>query len=468
MPAGENGVGDRRSFLRAGAQLAGAAVVAAPWRALLSRSAAGAPGCSDYGELVPTKDDRTGLPLLKLPRGFRYVSFGWTGDPLCDGTTTPPLHDGMAVVDAAGPRIVLIRNHEVSGNGTSFAGAEITFDPKAPGGTSTLVFNTSTGELETARPSLSGTLRNCAGGPTPWHSWLTCEETVLAPKDVTGEPPNQETMLLEREHGWIFEVPARARAKPVPLTDMGRFVHEAIAVDPRTGIVYETEDHTPAGFYRFVPNQPGELERGGRLEMLTAGGRDDLRKGVPLDRVFDVRWVPIDDPTLAHSPDSKDGGGVFAQGKALGGASFARLEGCWYGQGIIYFASTSGGDAGMGQIWAYDPRSEKLRLVFESPGADVLNHPDNVTVSPRGGLLLCEDGDGAPQRLHALTTDGRLFPFAENHIRLDAERNGISGDFRQQEWCGATFSPDGDWLFVNVQTPGISFAITGPWSSGLL
>lgn len=459
----------RRRFLRTGAQLVGAAAVGAPLAALLARAGSGSPIRFDYGELVPTGDEATGLPLLKLPSGFRYVSLGWKGDPLSDGSPTPPLHDGMAVVDADDSHVVLIRNHEVYGNGESFCGAATTYDSKSPAGTTNLVFNTRTGQLEKSWASIGGTLRNCAGGPTPWKSWLTCEETVLGPGDVI-DPSAAKKQIgrYEREHGWIFEVPSRQKAQPVPLTDMGRFVHEAIAVDPKTGIVYETEDRTPAGFYRFLPNKPGELQRGGRLEMLRVAGKDSLIKGVAVNSVFDVDWVKIDDPTLAHSPGTNDEAGVRSQGIEKGATRFARLEGCWHSQGIIYFTSTSGGNVGMGQVWAYDPRAEKLRLVFESPGAEVLNYPDNLTVSPRGGLLLCEDGDGAAQRLHGLTVDGRIFPFAENHIRLDGRPGGIEGDYRQEEWAGATFSPDGQWLFVNIQTPGITFAISGPWQEGML
>ncbi len=463
----DNTVADRRNFLRAGAQLAGTAVVAAPLQALLARAAAGATVRFDYGELMPTNDAATGLPLLKLPSGFSYLSFGWTGDPLTDGTPTPQAHDGMAVVDAIGSRIVLIRNHERTGVGNAFGEEAVTYDPYAPAGTTTLIFNSATGELEKSWASLSGTLRNCAGGPTPWKSWLSCEETVAGPENG-GRLPNQETMQYEREHGWIFEVPANRRAKPVALRDMGRFVHEAVAVDPVTKVVYETEDRSPAGFYRFLPNRPGQLERGGRLEMLKVPGRVSMIRRVPADATFDVEWVPIEDPTRAHAPGTRDEGGVFAQGKEQGASSFKRLEGCWYHGGLIYFVSTDGGDAGMGQVWSYDPKAERLRLVFESPGAEVLNYPDNLTASPRGGLLICEDGDGATQRLHGLTVDGRIFPFAENHIRLDGRRNGISGDFRDQEWAGASFSTDGKWLFVNIQSPGITFAITGPWQSGSL
>ena len=158
---------------------------------------------------------------------------------------------------------------------------------------------------------------------------------------------------------------------------------------------------------------------------------------------------------------------VWLQGRALGAARFARLEGCWYGNDKkIYVVSTNGG-IGQGQIWEYDPAAETIRLLFQSPGAAVLNAPDNICVSPRGGLVLCEDG-GGEEFLHGLTVDGEIFPFAKNDAVLDGERNGIVGDFRGSEWAGACYSPDGKWLFASIQSPGITFAITGPWSSGAL
>ena len=202
--------------------------------------------------------------------------------------------------------------------------------------------------------------------------------------------------------------------------------------------------------------------------MLAVRGRPrlDLRTGQPAGVRYGVYWVDIAEPDRAHETQAAaDGGGVFAQGYAAGAAIFARLEGAWYADGRIFVTSTDGGNARMGQVWALDIDRQELRLVFESPGAEVLNMPDNVTVSPRGGLVLCEDGTANPC-VHGLTPDGRLFRFARNAVRLAGERNGIAGDFTSGEFAGATFSPDGRWLFVNVQTPGITFAITGPWEEG--
>lgn len=446
---------NRRSFLKNAAVTATAAM---PFTALVERTIAAQDHqgglrrgqTAGYGPLFPTLDQATGLPLLLLPEGFKYVSFGWRGDLLDNGQATPGVHDGMASYAAGRGRVRLVRNHEV-GRGVPFSAAS--YGPGAGGGTTTLEFDTNRGELVSARDSLSGTIRNCAGGPTPWGTWLTCEET----NDFTSMP-----------HGYIFEVPADGLGDPMPLGDMGRFSHEAIAVDPSTGYIYETEDAgNSSGFYRFIPATAGELAGGGELSMLKARGVNQLNLGASYlnGTVFDVEWVPIaipDNPTPAAP-----GNFVWLQGRAQGAATFARLEGCWYGNDAkVYVVSTSGG-IGQGQIWEYDPGAETIRLLFQSPGASVLNAPDNITVSPRGGLVLCEDGNGV-EFMHGLTVEGEIFPFAQNNVVLDGERNGLVGDFRGSEWAGACYSADGKWLFANIQSPGLTVAITGPWQSGAL
>lgn len=453
----------RRRLLKGGVALAGVAA-ATPFTALLRNVGAQTRMAfsPDYGPLVPVADANTGLELLKLPRGFRYVSFGWRGDPLDDGSPTPPRHDGMAVVKTMGHKAALVRNHEVHGVGSPIGADRLVYDHGGPAGTTSLVFDMRDEQLERSEISLAGTSSSCAGGPTPWGSWLSCEETVADQRDG-----------FERTHGWIFEVPANGAPSVEPLTAMGRFRHEAVAIDPATGVAYETEDHRPAGFYRFLPDSPGDLSRGGRLQMLAIAGapNKDLRQGIQAGTELPVEWVDITDPTkVDSSAGSRDGRGVFSQGYARGGARFIRLEGCWFADGLVFFDSTIGGAAGEGQVWAYDPSTQTLTLVFVSPDASVLNNPDNITQSPRGGVLLCEDGGGVPgvsgERLQGLTRDGTLFPFAENNVVLNGEKNGFKGDFTREEWNGVSFSHDGRWLFANIQDPGISFAITGPWEDG--
>ena len=137
---------------------------------------------------------------------------------------------------------------------------------------------------------------------------------------------------------------------------------------------------------------------------------------------LDVQWHVIDqpDPDLAGGQPT-----VFNQGFAKGAARFARLEGAWPGHDRIYFLSTSGGDAEEGQIFEYDPVEERVRLLFESPSADILNAPDNMCVSPRGGLVLCEDGDGT-EYVHGLTLDGTIFRFIQNNVDLRQTPVGAS------------------------------------------
>ena len=446
---------ERRSFLTAGFAAAAGSLVSLASCARLASTFAGprlAPGRA-LGPLSPVRDETTGLSLLWLPAGFRYLTFGWTGDMQADDTPTPSFHDGMAAFAIGNGRARLVRNHEVRLNAAPAASRTgAIYDPACGGGNTILDFDTSTGTLISSHNTLTGTGVNCAGGPTPWGTWLTCEETMDQPGRTRATRP----------HGYVFEVPIVGRPEPEPLAAMGRFVHEAVAVDPETGIVYETEDQLTAGFYRFVPHERGLLSKGGRLEMLKIEGRQryDTRTNQRVGRNMKVEWVLIDRPDDPANPNAL---AVYNQGVVKGGATFGRLEGAWYGEGRIFFVATNGGDAKMGQVWSYDPKESEVTLLFESPAPAIARNLDNITVSPRGGLVVCEDGGAAPQRVHGMTRDGQIFPLAQNNVVLEGQKNGFKGDFRTREFAGATFSPDGRWLFVNAQTPGITFAITGDW-----
>ena len=442
----------RRSFL-SGAATAAAVVAGGVGFDALGAAPAGAspvegglarhrrPGPTADRALVPVADRATGLELLKLPPGFAYTTFGWRGDVMDDGIATPGVHDGMAAF-RQGHSVRLVRNHEQGSLSGAYASG-MTYDPMADGGTTTLEFDLRSGEFTRSYASLSGTLRNCAGGPTPWGTWLSCEETTL----VNGEV----------RHGYVFEVPTDGTASGEPLRSLGRFSHEAVAVDPSTGIVYLTEDATPSGLYRFVPDVPGDLAAGGRLQMAAIGGASTVTYADTAPHDYgEIGWVDIAQPDPGPAEPS-----TVTQGIAAGGAQFERLEGIWYHDRTIYFVSTSGGPE-RGQVFAYSPRRNRLQLVFHSPSPEVLDSPDNICVSPRSGLVLCEDGSGR-EFMHGLTQDGEIFPLAENNVVLNGER-GLFGDFSGSEWCGATFEPrQGEWLFVNIQNPGFTVAITGPF-----
>ena len=448
---------ERRSFLTTGLAAAAGSLVSLSGCARLAGTRGGprlAPRRA-LGPLAPVRDETTGLPLLMLPAGFRYLSMAWTGDRQTDGTLTPAAHDGMAAFAIGAGRTRLIRNHEVRlSAATSASRAGAVYDPACGGGTTTLDFDTATGKLISSEISLSGTSVNCAGGLTPWGTWLTCEETM----------DQAVTTRASRPHGYIFEVPIVGRAEPEPLGAMGRFVHEAIAVDPATGIVYETEDQLSSGLYRFIPKERGLLAKGGALEMLAIAGRPkyDTRTKQRVGKPLRVEWVAIDNP---DEPSKAAATAVFSQGLAKGGAIFGRLEGAWYADGRIFVVSTSGGDVKMGQVFSYDPSESEITLIFESPSAAVARNLDNIAASPGGALVVCEDGGVQPQRVHGLTRDGHIFPIVQNNIVLDGQKNAFKGDFRVREFAGTTFSPDGRWLFVNAQSPGITFAITGDWTA---
>jgi uncharacterized protein len=498
----------RRNALKGGlGMVAGAALGGAAQTVL-----AGAAGASttvrgrralDPLELRPIPDQRDGTVRLWLPEGFEYRSFHdtETGALLGDGTRVPGRHDGMGAFPGGPGHVALVRNHEINGPGTPISTTAPLYDAKGRSGTTSILVD-GQGNVVASIASLAGTQMNCAGGAMPWYSWITCEETVNGPDvfdDFTrGSLPATtyvQNSQLTKPHGYIFEVPLATAATAQPIRSAGRFAHEAVACDPHTGILYLTEDDFgfPSGFYKYVPpvhpSQNGwSIADGGALYMLAVWGepnRDMTAKNGPTE--FSTTWVRIDDP----DPTFPMAGGlpttinddaicaVARQGWAKGAAYFSRLEGAVFNAADrrIYFNSTQGGGdpespdvstprsvsgygKGTGQVWAYDTVTTKLHLVFESPGPHVLDFPDNLTVSPNGRVVVCEDNIN-DNFVRAITPSGGLFDLALNRLV------GVSGASRfNDEFAGACFSPDGQTMFVNIQaTNGMTFAIWGPWAA---
>jgi secreted PhoX family phosphatase len=470
-------------------QLLIAAALAGPLAGFAARAAYADRGSAPTRSLGPIPDLRDGQVRLWLPDGFQYRSFHDTEFPITldDGTRLPGRHDGMAAFAGPDDTILLVRNHEINGPGAAF-GPGTPYDPMARGGTTTVQV-TKFGEVLHANTSLNGTQMNCAGGRMPWGSWITCEETVNGP-DVAADFTGVPNTALQQRHGFIFEVPAGGQSDRQPITNAGRFAHESVAFDPREGALYLTEDNFgfASGFYRYLPStnplETGRLDNNGRLQMLKVRGvpNAELAAAQPLRATYNVEWVDIDDPAPTFpytpgvpAPTTNDQALTYVgnQGRALGAAHFSRLEGSVYDNGVVYFCSTQGGGPaeagpgpigngygnGSGQIWAYHTQAQLLQLIFESPGPDTLDLPDNITTSPRGTLVVCEDNVN-DNFVRGLSRGGQLFDIALNRLRSNT---GV--DRSNDEFAGSTFSPDGHTLFVNIQAgAGMSFAIWGPWT----
>lgn len=453
-----------RRTLLTGAVATAITAAVVPWNDAAAARHSRVPNWRRNRELRPTRDHRDGVKRLALPNGFQYRTFHHAGDQLDDGTTIPGFHDGMGAFAGSRPNTtILVRNHEVGGTPGAFGPVEVAYDPVGGGGTITIEVDRH-GKVISDRVSLNGTSVNCNGGPTPWRTWLSGEETVQGP-DV---PLPGGAAGGTRPHGYIFEVPVDGASDRRPIRSAGRFAHEAAVVDPSTGFVYLTEDSLAAGFYRYRapadPFQAGRLLDGGQLEALAIVGQPgaDLSGHFANGTTFETTWVPIAEPDPTFAPGTTFDAATAAvsqQGALVGAAKFFFLEGAAWGNGKVWFVSTGGGTpadpypVGRGQIWVYEPATARLEMFYESPDVDVMFLPDNIAIAPSGALVVCEDGL-APNHLLAVSLDGEVSPLAS----IEAPANA------SDEWAGPSFSRDGHTLFVNVLGPaGFSAAIWGPW-----
>jgi uncharacterized protein len=415
---------NRRDFLKAGGMgtlaltLGSTGVLALGSKAFADTTNNPTSGFGGYGPLVP---DPNGV--LDLPNGFHYKIISEEGELMSNGTKIPGAFDGMAAFEGPNNTTILVRNHEL-GAGPAFGSNP--YDANAEGGTTALVVGANR-EVIKEYVTSSGTIRNCAGGATPWGTWLTCEE-------------NRST-----GHGYVFEVDPQQPENDLsktPIKEMGRFAHEACAIDPSTGYVYLTEDASPSYLYRFTPNntsqKPGSLQEGGTLhaaaiEAVTDPAASTFKTG----QTFKIVWKKVD-PHMCRE-----------EAAAQNCIKFSRLEGAFFQEGVFWFDDTSAGDKKLGRVYRYIPHTNTLELFYEGNDVREMEYPDNICMTPWGDLWYAEDGSGQ-DRLMGITPEGKVYPFAANRLS-------------DSELAGPTFSPDGNTLFVNIQSPGQTFAIWGPF-----
>ncbi len=428
----------RRSFFTLVGVSAATAVVVSPLKNLYIRSAMGqSVKGKGFGKLIADPDG-----ILDLPKGFQYRVISREKDKMSDGNLVPTNHDGMAAFLGDKGTTILVRNHELSPdqNPAVIAPDSQKYDPLSNGGTTTLIVNRDRKVIKEFI-SLAGTNRNCAGGSTPWGSWISSEEDVSIPEENSPDNPRN----ISKKHGYNFEVPAQGGiVDPIPLKAMGRFRHEAIAVDPNTGYIYQTEDQKDSCFYRFRPHKTGNLLAGGTLEALVINEMLQINTSLnfPLNEPKLATWIPLEEVDPPRDT-------LRSEALAKGAAIFKRGEGICLGNDEIYWTCTNGGKAEKGQIFRYNLVKETVELFLESPGESVLDFPDNLILSPFGDLIVCEDGDGE-QFLVGVTLAGECYHFARNALNTS-------------EFAGVCFSPDGQTMFVNIYKPGLTLAIWGNW-----
>jgi secreted PhoX family phosphatase len=374
--------------------------------------------------------------ILDLAPGFSYHVVERALTHMDDGYRVPGRPDAMGCFDLGGGRWALMRNHELDASvpelGPYRAGQKRSphaYDARAMGGVTRVLLDTS-GKRLRSNLVLIGTARNCAGGVSPW-GWLSCEENV------------------QSGHGYVFLCSTHADSVRAPqrISAYGRFLHEAVAIDPTTMAAYLTEDRKVGCLYRFVPDSISAPHGKGKLQALAVAGKKhfDLGQGLPVGAKYQVSWVDV-----PHEVGERDDGlRDFAHEK--GAAILCRGEGIVRTDDGFAFTCTEGGPIGAGQVFHLAPTvtGGTLKLLAQSELQSTLDMPDNITVMPSGDLLVCEDNHRVTH-LRIITKDGRIVTLGRNVLSMS-------------EFAGVCFSPDGRILFVNIQEDGLTLAIKGPW-----
>ncbi|WP_419168985.1 alkaline phosphatase PhoX [Halobacteriovorax sp.] len=386
----------------------------------------------DISSLSPLPNN----PNIRIAPGVEAKLISAAGNIMSDGKEVPNYPDGMGCFDQSG-KIVLIRNHELAPKFGENQAPLLSYDPLTPGGTTTVILDDKLNIISEFL-SLSGTSVNCAGGATPWNSWISCEETTDTPSNSS---------LVSQKHGYAFEVFASETSliKKEPLIAMGRFKREAITIEPVSGIAYQTEDTDNSCLYRFIPDTPGDLTSG-LLQVLKVHGVENFKSyTLSSDDIhikFNIEWIDIINPDPSN--------GLNNHARSLGAAIFRRNEGIIAENNAIYFAATEGGTNKSGQIFKVSTDTNTLELSLACSENNQILMPDNLNINKYGDLIVCEDAPN-PNYLLGIKPDGTIYPIARS----------MTG-----EWAGACFSPDGNILFVNAQKAnnGETYALQLDWN----
>lgn len=466
----------RRTLLGAGAAVGVLAATGLPAFAdqKVNPVTAGTP----FGPLVEGDDH------LALPEGFsarRVVSVGV--EELLDGPggsvvgRTASNLDGTGCFEK-GNRTFLVVNHEcratASGPVPHVQGTVYDRAGGAPMGGNSVVEVTRDGTFVQQWVGLSGTIRNCAGGETPWGSWLSCEEDTTR-KGATVKTVAGVAYKAEQDHGYVFEVFPAAPSEqiPVPIKAWGRAVWEGAAIGPQRKDAYLTEDTGGGLFYRWTAPAGKVIKPGIALQF----GENDgvlqaaqlVKNGTPLvhygqltasdlDKAYPVTWV--DGGADRQAQDSN------LRAQFPGATVHSKIEGCWSDRKGLWIAVsyTNGaqltayptlgmtGDSGLVLFYDYKAQTLTLKEYYANGNPQGFHGPDNITVSPFGTLVISEDGND-PCSLISWTPQGGSEEFARD----------LGG---RGEWAGPVFSDSGDVLFASIQSTA-TYAITGPFRKHL-